>query len=404
MTPPPVSVITPESDVVPPWAKTEIDERHTASANSASRCTKRLIGMILLPPGAEPRCLAHNSSPRPSRGQTAGRYFPGTSVRTSDSAAAPASDRWLAGALHEEASHILRAVDRGIEAVDVGAHLATRVAGNPRDTLGQRPDDLLLGVEIRDDGIDLLLAAARAAVQPIAHRLQHQPARGNGIRRVDQAGDVEVVGDRVQRLVGALDDLDVVERPDRIVGVADHVLEDHHRHQGVHLEVLELETLEFDSASLHPLRDISVVLEEHAEPRALALARDAVDVGDLREARAERPRRDDVEDPVGEILAEQVLLPLVAARALDDELQRLLLGERRRRGRFLRKRDPQRYVVAGALHAAEMAAPTQLDLQRRVTYRQRAREARDTLDVAVLVHGFEVRGQRDGQGLFRREE
>src|SRR3954471_9543001 len=75
MTPPPVSVITPESDVVPPWAKTEIDERHTASASSASRCTERCIELILLPPGAVPRCLAHNCRLRPRWRQTAGRLL-----------------------------------------------------------------------------------------------------------------------------------------------------------------------------------------------------------------------------------------------------------------------------------------------------------------------------------------
>ena len=62
--------------------------------------------------------------------------------------------------------------------------------------------------------IELCRRHARTAIEPIDHRLDGDPPRGDRIRRMHEARDVEIVGDGVERPIGPLHDADVVQRMD----------------------------------------------------------------------------------------------------------------------------------------------------------------------------------------------
>ena len=121
---------------------------------------------------------------------------------------------------------------------------------------------------------------------------------------------------------------------------------------------LERGVEELGDASIHPPRDVVIVLEEHAIACGEQLAADRVDVGGLRQPGSERTRRQQIEDSVDEVLAHRVLLVGFVLPAVRHELQRLLSIEHRA-GRvwpveFHAQRDeratglPQTEVSAGA--------------------------------------------------------
>ena len=55
---------------------------------------------------------------------------------------------------------------------------------------------------------------------------------------------------------------DVVQRPDRKVGVADHVLEQHHPRQRRRVEIRELDARQLDDAAAEAAGDFVFVLDE----------------------------------------------------------------------------------------------------------------------------------------------
>ena len=86
-----------------------------------------------------------------------------------------------------------------------------------------------------------------------------------------------LVRHRDQRALLVLDDLDVVQRVDRIVGVADHVVEQHHAGERVRVEILELDARQVDLTTTKAARDIVVVFEEQRVVRGDCFIRFRVD-------------------------------------------------------------------------------------------------------------------------------
>ena len=216
---------------------------------------------------------------------------------------------------------------------------------------------------------------------------------------MDETGQVEVVRHREQRPGRILDEADVVIGEEREIGVADHVFEQHHRVQRLGIEVLELRPRQFDDTAAHAAGDVVVVLDEEGVARRDRLVRLVVDVGGAREAGAERARRHQVEQRIGEVLAQRVLLVGLVVLAMSAELERGLAVEHGAGDFVGGEFHAQRHEGAVAGHAAEMAARAELHLDGLlappvVRDRDDARIPRRALGAAILVDGFEVGGQR----------
>ena len=147
-------------------------------------------------------------------------------------------------------------------------------------------------------------------------------AVGDGVRRMHEARDVEVVRHHEQLAVRVLHEAHVVERPDRHVGVADHVFEQHRPRQRVGFEIGERDALQVDDPAFVTPRDVVFVLDEEGVAGIALLQRPFFDVGRAGEPRPERQRRQHVVDRVGQVLAQRVLLELLRRLAAGAELQR----------------------------------------------------------------------------------
>ena len=72
-----------------------------------------------------------------------------------------------------------------------------------------------------------------------------------------------------------------MQRPDREVGVPDHVLEQHHPSQRRAVEIVEDDARQFDDAAAEAAGDFVLVLDEDRVARADRLLRRRVDVHDV---------------------------------------------------------------------------------------------------------------------------
>ena len=111
------------------------------------------------------------------------------------------------------------------------------------------------------------------------------------------------------------------------------------------MDVVEKHPLTFDDPAERPLRDVVVILDEHPVAIRDCLLLNRVDVGDLREPRAEGKRRQQVVHPVDGVLAQHVLLELRDRSAVRAELQRAVSIEHRLAHLVLREFEAQRREI-----------------------------------------------------------
>ena len=167
----------------------------------------------------------------------------------------------------EGALHVARPIDRAIELLEVGLRLLAVRLAEARLRVVHRHDFRLQLTKAGKDGLELGRGPARSAIQPIAHGREAEMLAGDGVRRVHEAGIVEVVRDREALPRLRLDEANVVLQVHRHVGVADHVLEDGHLHDRLQVDTIERHLLQIDTPAFEPLRDVVIVFDQHAVPR-----------------------------------------------------------------------------------------------------------------------------------------
>ena len=111
-------------------------------------------------------------------------------------------------------------------------------------------------------------------------------------------------------------------------------------------------------APLQAPGQVTLGLEEQAIARGDRLAAHGIDVGAAGQPHAERSRGEEIEDPVGEVLAQGALLVLLRAVAMRAELQRAVALERRP-FRGLARELEAKGNEAAVLYQAGMAARAQ---------------------------------------------
>ncbi len=278
-----------------------------------------------------------------------------------------------------------------------------RQRGGKREQLG------LLLAERRERLVHLRLGLARPPVEAFLHRGEVQLLHGRRVVRVHQARVVEVVRHREPGALRVVEHDDVVQREDRVVGVADHVLEHRHEHELPLIDVLEHLPRNRELPGLGARGHVVDVFEHDAELGVGLLAAGRLGVGHLRQPRAQRARRQRVVQPVGEVVLERVLLVdavVLAVRAeldlpvpLEDRALRLVLGQ------F----EAERGEPAHLGFAAHVPPRAELDGKRRpgdaiLHNRQRSRVELLAVDLPVALHGLPVRGEDELDGLLTLEE
>ena len=263
--------------------------------------------------------------------------------------------------------------------------------------------------ERRGDLIELFGALAGTAIEPILNGTDAEAAIGDGVRRAHEAGQIEIVRHGEQCSLAILHDADVVERIQREIGVTDHVIEQHHVVQRRRVDVLEREPRQLDDAAAETAGDVVLVLDEDGVARCDGLAVLRVDVGRAREAGAKRLRRDEIQQRIGELLAQHILIERLVVLAMRPELQ-VRLSLERRAGGFLRDElEAQRHEAARPRHAPQVTARAQAHVQRpfapaRIGHRDHPRIPRGALRIPILINKLEIGRERERQRLGLLEQ
>ena len=195
--------------------------------------------------------------------------------------------------------------------------------------------------------------------------MDHPPFHVRGIRRIDEARHVEVVGDRYRRIPRTeKHDLDVVVAGHRPVGVGDHVLKDGHQGGQFFVGGFLMDHPPFHVLPAEPFGQQVFVFNQEPIPRdGLAFGID-VGIGDTDQPNAKAVLGEQVIGFVDQVFLQgELLVGFVFILAMRDQLQFILPGKHHVGDGFLFEVEAQRRHVAVEIFPPVEAARLEADLE-----------------------------------------